>query len=375
MGDRVASFLSALRASVLVAAAASAALYVQYLSPAEATFCGLDSGCEAVRRSGFASLGSPLLSLPFLGIAAYAALYVASLAAPNGKVVPLFAALGAAVAVALMAIQALLVKAFCWLCVTVDTAAVAAGAFAWLHYRRGEGRDPLKLFAWAALFVVAVTAPFAWARVKPPLPVPAVIREVYVPGKVNVVEFADFECPHCRALHPVLRRVLAEQPPGRVHFVRGHVPLPSHPEAMPAARAMVCAEEQGKEDALADRLVQVTLSRETIRKAATAAGLSADRLQACLSSRRPDARIEADTRRLKDAGMRGLPTTYVGEQRLLGAVPEAKLRDAVERAARGADAPGGVGGELFAALLAALLAGLAWFGCEPHVTLSHEPRD
>jgi protein-disulfide isomerase len=197
---------------------------------------------------------------------------------------------------------------------------------------------------------------------------------------VNIVEFADFECPHCRALHPRLKRVLAEETGGRVHFVRGHVPLPSHTEARPAARAMVCAEEQGKDEALADRLVEIELAPGAIREAALSAGVDPALLDACLRSKRPDARIEADTKRLKAAGMSGLPTTYVGEQRLLGGnISEAKLRDSIERAARGEDGAslgqGNIGGPLFVTLLVGLLAALAWFGREPHVTLSHEPRD
>jgi predicted DsbA family dithiol-disulfide isomerase/uncharacterized membrane protein len=350
---------------------------VQYLSPAEATFCGVDSGCEAVRRAGLTSLGSPLLSIPLAGLAAYAVLYAMSLLYPRGTVTMALALLGGIIGVGLVATQAFVVQAFCWLCLVVDGAAVAAAVLAWLDRRAGgRGRDPLRLLGWTSLFVTVVAAPFAWSRVKPPLPVPAVIRELYVPGKVNIVEFADFECPHCRALHPSIRRVLAEETTDRVRFRRGHVPLPSHTEARPAARAMVCAEEQGKDDALADRLVEIELGQDTIRAAAVEAGVDPSLLDACLRSKRPDTRIEEDTRRLRAAGMRGLPTTYVGEQRLLGGVSEAKLRDSVERAARGEDGTeGSVGGPLFLTLLALLLSALAWFGREPRVTLSHEPRD
>jgi predicted DsbA family dithiol-disulfide isomerase/uncharacterized membrane protein len=377
---RAAPLLCAFRAAVLIAAAASSALYVQYLSPADAAFCGLDSGCEAVRRAGLTSLGSPLFSIPLAGLAAYAVLYAMSLLHPKGGATTAFAVIGAVIGVGLVATQAFVVQAFCWLCLVVDGAAVAAGVIAWFHHRRGRGRDPLRLFGWTSLFVAAVAAPFAWSKVKPPLPVPAVIRELYVPGKVNIVEFADFECPHCRALHPRLKRVLAEETGGRVHFVRGHVPLPSHTEARPAARAMVCAEEQGKDEALADRLVEIELAPGAIREAALSAGVDPALLDACLRSKRPDARIEADTKRLKAAGMSGLPTTYVGEQRLLGGnISEAKLRDSIERAARGEDGAslgqGNIGGPLFVTLLVGLLAALAWFGREPHVTLSHEPRD
>ena len=374
--NRAALFLCAFRVAILVAAAGSAALYVQYMSPAEATFCGIDSGCETVRRAGFTSLGSPLYSIPLAGLAAYAVLFGMSVLYPAGGVTLALALAGGVIGVGLVATQAFVIKAFCWLCVVVDVSAVAAALFAWRGRRGSARRDPLRLFGWTSLFVTAVAAPFVWARVKPPLPVPAVIRELYAPGKVNIVEFADFECPHCRALHPSLRRVLAEETTDRVRFRRGHFPLPSHPEALPAARAMVCAEEQGKDDALADRLVAIELGPDAVTAAALEVGVDPAAFGACLRSKRPDVRIEADTKRLRAAGFRGLPTTYVGEERLLGAVSEAKLRDSIERAARGDDVTAGsMGGPLFVTLLVALLMGLAWFGREPHVTLSHEPRD
>jgi predicted DsbA family dithiol-disulfide isomerase/uncharacterized membrane protein len=369
--------LSAFRATALVAATASAALYAQYLNPSEATFCGLDSGCEAVRRASLTVFDNPIFSVPLLGLVAFATLFGVSFVRRAEQLVAWAAVAGGVVGAALFGIQALVIHAFCWLCLVVDVAAIVLGGVsgAWLRAPSSDAaRDPLRAYAWVALLVTAVSSPFAWARIKPEAPVPGSIHELYVPGKLNVVEFADFECPYCRRLHPSLKRVLLEQPADKLHFVRGHVPLPAHEEAKPAARAVICAEAQGLADALADRLVQIDLSPAAIRRAAIEVGVDSARFDSCLSSKKPDERIEADTKRLKAAGMRGLPTTYVGEQRLLGAVSEAKLRDAMVRAARGDDEPGGVGGVTFALGLLALLAGIAWLGRAPHVTLTHEPR-
>src|SRR5271170_7237340 len=80
--ERTAPFRAACRVAVLFALAASAALYVQYLNPAQAAFCGLNSGCEAVRKSGFSYFGSPLLSIPLVGLVAYATVFWAWLRAP-----------------------------------------------------------------------------------------------------------------------------------------------------------------------------------------------------------------------------------------------------------------------------------------------------
>src|SRR3954453_16691574 len=59
---------------------ASAALYVHYLDPAGSDFCGLRSGCEAARRSGFSYFfGTPYFSLPLFSMLAQIALLSLSL--------------------------------------------------------------------------------------------------------------------------------------------------------------------------------------------------------------------------------------------------------------------------------------------------------
>lgn len=58
----------------------------------------------------------------------------------------------------------------------------------------------------------------------------------------TVIEFADFQCPPCRAMHDVLREGVAER---RFDLVVMHLPLERiHPLAKPAAKASLCAEAQ-----------------------------------------------------------------------------------------------------------------------------------
>ncbi len=53
-------------------------------------------------------------------------------------------------------------------------------------------------------------------------------------AKVTVVEFADFQCPACRAALPNIKQVL-EKYKGQVNFVYRHYPLPQHKNAILAA--------------------------------------------------------------------------------------------------------------------------------------------
>ncbi len=64
-------------------------------------------------------------------------------------------------------------------------------------------------------------------------------------GKVEIVEFSDFQCPFCSRFHPVIEQVLAAYP-GKVSYVIKHFPLQFHPQAKPAVKAIFAAGEQGK---------------------------------------------------------------------------------------------------------------------------------
>lgn len=62
---------------------------------------------------------------------------------------------------------------------------------------------------------------------------------------VVVTEFADFQCPACRAAHDISNRLLLTYP-NDVRFVFRHFPLPNHPLALVSAEAAEAAGAQGK---------------------------------------------------------------------------------------------------------------------------------
>src|SRR5262249_18701251 len=62
---------------------------------------------------------------------------------------------------------------------------------------------------------------------------------------VTILEFADFECPHCRLVAPQLDAVV-EAHKNDVRFVFKFFPLSGHPHGDIAARAAFAAGKQGK---------------------------------------------------------------------------------------------------------------------------------
>src|SRR5258706_8462416 len=62
---------------------------------------------------------------------------------------------------------------------------------------------------------------------------------------VQLVEFADFECPFCGSFHKTLK-TLRDRYPDAVSLDYMHFPLQGHRFALPAARVAECAGDQGR---------------------------------------------------------------------------------------------------------------------------------
>jgi uncharacterized membrane protein/thiol-disulfide isomerase/thioredoxin len=337
--------LFGVRLSAILALAVSAALFVDYTNPVP-TFCAVNSGCAAVRASGYgylALLGVPV-PLPVFGMLGFALLLGVTLTRRLRRYAPLVAGLGGVIALLLFALQAIKIGHLCSLCVTVDALAVIAaisGAVLWKGSEGDADRDfAWRWGTWPALGILAISAPLAWPHVRPSAPVPAGVLALYQPGKINVVEFADYECPFCRRLHPELKAVI-ESYPGKVNFARLNLPLHSHEFARGAARAQVCARHQGHGDQMADRLFAAEdLSPPANREQARLLSLDLTQYDSCMSSKETDRAIDAESKILIDAGLQGLPTTFVGADTIIGAQPEAVFRDAFDRAERGQESGG-----------------------------------
>lgn len=79
---------------------------------------------------------------------------------------------------------------------------------------------------------------------------PAVNNSDHITGndssEITLVEFGDFECPHCGHAHPLIQRLLKEKG-NQFRFVFRHFPLQeSHPHAYTAALAAEAAGRQGR---------------------------------------------------------------------------------------------------------------------------------
>jgi uncharacterized membrane protein/protein-disulfide isomerase len=320
------------RLAALLGLALSVALLIDTLGPTS-RLCGFDSGCGQVQTSAFAHvLGVPL---PLIGAAGFAAVFALTLVTGRRAALALGVLVGAAGAagLALLALQVFVIGQLCPYCVAVDVLAVVAAAshLGWNRLRAAPTPDPSRRW-WLAGAAVAVALPLAWGLVEAPTGAPAEVTAHWQPGKVNVVEVADFRCPHCRRMHRLLHEVVRGQE-DRVHLVLVTVPMPSHPETRPAVLAHRCAAAQGRGREMADALFDADdITPEACARRAAALGLSPATFRACVDDPALDRRVDADLAWLRQASPHGLPAVWVQDQLLSGEQSADELRAALSRA-------------------------------------------
>jgi protein-disulfide isomerase len=127
---------------------------------------------------------------------------------------------------------------------------------------------------------------------------------------ITVVEWADFECPACRAVSPDLEAALAKQTD--VRFVFKNFPLDIHQNAEPAARASVAADLQGKFWEMHHELfTSETLTKERILELAKKLGLDVARFEKDMRSEAVADAVRRDKKQGDAVDLRGTPTIYV----------------------------------------------------------------
>ncbi len=129
---------------------------------------------------------------------------------------------------------------------------------------------------------------------------------------VLVVEFADFECPFCGAMKPVVDS-LFEKFPGKVRLVFKHFPLPMHQNAEKAARASVAAQRQGKFWEMHKELFenQQALDAANIERMAQKVGLNLDQFRKDRDSEATADYVAHDRKQGEGLDIQGTPSIYI----------------------------------------------------------------
>ena len=129
---------------------------------------------------------------------------------------------------------------------------------------------------------------------------------------ITLVEFADFECPHCGYMAPILEKAW-EQNKGQVRMVYKFMPLAGHPHAEPSARAAIAAGKQGKFWEMHKKLFenQQHLEQSDIDVYAKDLGLDVGKLHADMQSKETTDRLARDRKLADQLEVKGTPTIFI----------------------------------------------------------------
>ncbi len=129
---------------------------------------------------------------------------------------------------------------------------------------------------------------------------------------ITVVEFADFECPHCGLVAPVLEKAFQDNRTA-VRMVYKFMPLSGHVHAEPAARAAIAAMNQGKFWEMHAKLYgnQQHLEQGDFDIYAKDIGLDIARFKADMVSPQTKERLERDRKMADALEVKGTPTIFI----------------------------------------------------------------
>ena len=137
-------------------------------------------------------------------------------------------------------------------------------------------------------------------------------------AKVTLVEFADFQCPFCAQSTALVDQVLAAYPKD-VRFVYKNFPLEQiHPNAMPAAKAVIAAGNQGKYWEMYDELYKITreLTPANMRAKAEAVGLDLKRWEADMAKPETEKQVREELALGRSVDVQGTPTFFLNGKKV-----------------------------------------------------------
>ncbi|MBX3262696.1 MAG: thioredoxin domain-containing protein [Labilithrix sp.] len=136
---------------------------------------------------------------------------------------------------------------------------------------------------------------------------------------LTIVEFADFQCPHCGQFAPVIDKVV-ESRKSEVRFAYKFYVLGKFPNSENAARAAIAAGKQGKFWEMHHLIFanQENLSQQGLDSMAKELGLDVGRLHADMQAPDTAERIAKDRKLGEDLKIEGTPSIFINGRQFDG---------------------------------------------------------
>jgi protein-disulfide isomerase len=161
--------------------------------------------------------------------------------------------------------------------------------------------------------------------------------------ELEIVEFADFQCPHCKDAQANMDKLAVDFPKARIVFET--FPLERiHPQAKLAAAYGVCVAKQGGSDAFFTFAAAVFDGQEeletadgatlTLNSAVSKVGLDPAKIAACASAPATHAAVEAQVKLAQDLNINQTPMLMVNGRPVPANAPYDSLKKIIEFQAR-----------------------------------------
>lgn len=155
---------------------------------------------------------------------------------------------------------------------------------------------------------------------------------------LEIVEFADFECPHCKEAQANMDKLAVDFPKARIVFE--NYPLPMHKAAKPAAAYGVCVAKLGGSSAFFQYASAVFEGQEglstqdgatlTMNSAVTKAGLDPAKVAACAALPATIATVDASVKLAQDLSINQTPTLIINGRQIAANAPYETLKKIIE---------------------------------------------
>jgi len=157
-------------------------------------------------------------------------------------------------------------------------------------------------------------------------------------GKIQVVEFTDYQCPYCKRLHDQNKVLIAKLiKEGKITYMLKDFPLGFHAESAFAHKAANCVLKKSDNETywkMHDQIFETVSQWSRKGEAAKthfnklASGLGVD-ISDCVDSTEVSKELAEDQQEGAKYGVRGTPALFIGRQMMPGAIGAAAFEKAV----------------------------------------------
>ena len=160
---------------------------------------------------------------------------------------------------------------------------------------------------------------------------------------LELVEFADFQCPHCKDAQANMDKLVADFPKARIVFQND--PLASiHPQSVIAAAYGICVAKEAGSTAFfqfasavfdgQDGLATADGATLTLNSAVTKAGLDPAKIAACATTPETKAAVDSSVQLSKDLDISSVPTLVINGREVPANAPYETLKQIIEYQAK-----------------------------------------